>query len=498
MDNCRENVDERCNFRASHSFLTFDSSEGDAPVLRIPMASLDFGRRPADSVDIELFPRVVPEGWSGTLTVRGAFEHSAFPRDEEIDYSLKSFRWSAANPRGKGAVTGTVVADDQSVLTIPFTPDAPGEWHLELTPRETVSKKHYPATASLFVQHERFRGLMPFLGELHSHTTHSDGRETPVYCGLKALEYGHDFYALTDHRSYVGGKRARDGLARIGLDSLLVLMGEEMHPENEALRENRDIVGFMYHLVAVGQSRGIMDEFRKDPDRSNREVEEIVAELSVRSMHPGIDLAVYAEAIWKTRKARELGGIVLFSHPTWSWPMHLDTPSYEQFLADREFDAIEAMTGVDTTTISENRWSSPQQKTFPVVGVSDRHHWGPGAPPGPCTYVLAPELTREAVLDAIRDRRSLAFDADGRGHIVGPWELVEFAEFYLTRVWPHRRTLKQAQAALGLTHLRLLSQAETFAPDWESTGTGISETLVAAAHEMNREAAEFDQRSYAW
>ena len=43
-------------------------------------------------------------------------------------------------------------------------------------------------------------------GNLHSHTTNSDGKLSPEETVAKYKELGHDFISLTDHRKYVYNK----------------------------------------------------------------------------------------------------------------------------------------------------------------------------------------------------------------------------------------------------------------------------------------------------
>ncbi len=64
-------------------------------------------------------------------------------------------------------------------------------------------------------------------GDMHMHTTVSDGRASPEEVVLVAVEKGLDFIAVTDHDSFEGAIRARRAAASAGLD-LVVIIGSEV------------------------------------------------------------------------------------------------------------------------------------------------------------------------------------------------------------------------------------------------------------------------------
>ena len=88
---------------------------------------------PPDTPDSTLTPRVVPEGWQGRLRLSGDYAHARLTPGVSYEYALTSMRWFADTKRGPEPVTGTAVAGPRGGLTIPFAPDAPGEWLLEIT-----------------------------------------------------------------------------------------------------------------------------------------------------------------------------------------------------------------------------------------------------------------------------------------------------------------------------------------------------------------------------
>ena len=402
---------------------------------------------PADSDNHELFPRVVPEGWSGALRVRGEYAHTELVPGVKYDYTLKSMRWYADTKRRNAPIAGSVTADRRGILVIPFKPDAPGEWVLEVTSADK-SVRSLPRLG-LYVSRPEHHKLRPYIGDLHAHSTGSDGQQEPAYVAMWARKVGFDFCALTDHGNFKSsGEMIRKTRGKLG-DRMLLIRGEELH-----------MGGCDFHYVGLGHKRG-MEAFRqKNEVIWRREVAQIVKELEGRTTVPRLDLKIYAEGVWKMRRVKAQGGFVLFSHPYWSWnnSLFIDEAHREQAFLDREFDAVEAITAVDRSFMMSNRIAQEQGEAGPlrVVGVSDSHSWHVDGAGGNCwTYVLAEALTQASVFEAIRAGRSLACEkADNRVRLVGPFELVDFADFYHRKLLPLKRRVMELEAGLAFSALR--------------------------------------------
>lgn len=464
------------------------------------MPTQRFGRRTADTAEYSMMPRVVPADWQGTLDIWGEYEHTRLEPGTAYTYSLRSMKWNAGSSRKKAAVDGVASPDARGVLSIPFNPDFPGEWQVEIHFEEDARRSyHLPATLGAYVRSREEFDLKPYLGELHSHSDQSDGMQTPVYCSIRAREFGYDFYTLTDHRNYDPSLRVLAAAPLVLGDSMLLLPGEEVHPESEQV-EDGAFAHYVYHLTAIGHTESVRDLYLADPEGSRAEVATIVAELERKGVVDGLDVRAYAESVWKARKVRELGGVLLFAHPYWPWPSNLDEAAREQTFLDREYDAVEVITPVDTSNVMPNRWAGDalSGNAYPVVGVADCHNWGPEVEMSTCTYVLAEELSAGAVLDAIRAGRSLAYETDGRGRLVGPWELIDFAEFYLLRLWPLKKRIMTMQAAIAFENLRTLSAPDAFETGWETAAAEHADPgLTGMARRLDDELQSLEMRLWA-
>lgn len=410
-----------------------------------------------ESPELLVSPTIVAEGWHGELVVRGEYAHTRFLPSVCYKVSLASTFFHAVGGRRKLPLALTACADQDGTLRVPFAPDIAGAWTARIE-SEQDSRKHLPIMLALYVLPGALSGLRAYIGELHSHSARSDGTQEPAYPPMRARTYGYDFFALTDHWCYDSSAEMIRAVGKSLGSRMLLLNGEEMHPERELLRLPAEEQPHFhhYHYAAIGHTASVRDAFLASPERTQREVAAIAAQIGARGVTPAVDLLPYAEGVWKVRKAKELGGIVLFSHPYWATPVNLDAGAIEQTFRDREYDAVEALSSADASSYMPNRWyrTGADGTPDPAVGVSDAHSWNESATQSCFTLVVAERLDPESVLEAVRKGRSVACRPDDPPTLVGPLELVDLAAFYLRHVLPKRRRITSLQGALALSRLR--------------------------------------------
>jgi hypothetical protein len=212
--------------------------------------------------------------------------------------------------------------------------------------------------------------------DFHVHTFFGDGALPPWEIAAEAWRRGLDVIAVTNHNQMVA---ARLGAWLVGRGSEpLLLKGEEITAPN-------------YHLVAIGISHSI----------------------SWRSSAADAIAAVHAQ-----------GGVAIAAHPV---------------RKQDEYDA-RAMASLDGTEVAnpviyeeprsaaelvefERRVKAHNPRVAPI-GASDFHH---RSPLGLCrTYVVVNDRSEQAVLDAIRHGRTVAYDNEG--HAIGEPALVQIVE----------------------------------------------------------------------
>lgn len=195
-----------------------------------------------------------------------------------------------------------------------------------------------------------------FKGNLHTHTTNSDGRRSPEDVLKLYRENGYDFTALTDH-----WKRAPEETAF--LDSMLILPGIEL---------DYTLPAQVIHIVGVGVDESVLKASRNGGPQS------------------GIDAI------------RRAGGRAILAHPAWS----LNTPEV--------IGALRGLTAAEIfNSVSDMPWNGDRADSTGVLDTaaanghvlntvaSDDSHFYEGEE---CTsYIMlqADELTQENVLKAL-------------------------------------------------------------------------------------------------
>lgn len=202
-------------------------------------------------------------------------------------------------------------------------------------------------------------GQIWYKGNLHTHTTISDGKSAPEDTLKLYASNGYDFIALTDHWKYGNG----------GIDEatgILVFPGCEYHT-GATVQEG------IYHVVCAGADR------EPDLDRTNG--------------LPPVQTII--------TKIKEAGGAAILAHPSWS----MDEASKVKEL--NGLDAIEIY-----NTMSGRPWNiRPYSGDFydrlcadnvllGAVAADDTHFYD-GDQCVSFIYVKAESCTREALRDAI-------------------------------------------------------------------------------------------------
>ncbi len=209
------------------------------------------------------------------------------------------------------------------------------------------------------------RGPGCYRGDLHLHTVHSDGQRTPEELAKAAREAGLDFFASTDHNT----NAAHRAWGEVELDGLLVLPGEEVTTRHG-------------HWLAVGLPDGAWVDWRYGRGGLPR----------------------YAAQV------RQAGGLVVAAHPAAPMP----SIAWEHGYA--HVDAVEVWNGrwgIDDE-VSLRIWDRllRRGRRVAAVGGSDAHAYA-DAVGRPQVCVYAPELSRSALVDALRRGRAYLADSAG-------------------------------------------------------------------------------------
>lgn len=301
-------------------------------------------------------------------------------------------------------------------------------------------------------------GRYPFVGDLHMHTTRSDGREDPAVVCANYRRYGYDFTVVSDHQRYYPSLEAIEAYKDVKID-MNIVPGEEVHmPPVYGMRNAVHIVNFggEYSINALTQGehwedKGTAAEYRslngKCPDvMSYDEYQAKMQALADKTEVPdNVDALPYAVCCWIFDEIKKANGLGIFAHPTWKRDSYHVPEAFSRYMIDtKPFDAFEVLGG-------ENYFEQNGFQTImyydalargiklPIVGSTDSHSsYYTNRNAFICeTIVFSPENERTALIQSIKDFYSTAVDTISTEYrIVGENRLVRYSRFLLDNFFP--------------------------------------------------------------
>ena len=166
-------------------------------------------------------------------------------------------------------------------------------------------------------------------GNLHSHTTNSDGKPAPQERVDGYVEQGYDYLCLSDHHA----------ITRVDSvscpDSFVLLQGVELHPDNP-------FGGQKHHFLALN--------VQEDIDAQNMPPQHVINEV-IRQ-----------------------GGSIWLAHPHWSSVNILrDTAALEGLAGIEVFNTTCRCAGRGESSIHWDDWMETEDQLYPALGNDDSH-----------------------------------------------------------------------------------------------------------------------------
>ena len=399
--------------------------------------------------DYAVYPSILPCGKETTLTIIPRAWSFFFFEGEDYTVKLTSVFGDEDDYHSPQNFVLLSVKAAGGVLTFPYTPAMEGE-HLVRVFREDKQL----CELVTYALEEDLYGLRPLKGDLHTHSYRSDGRCDPPFLATHFREQGYDFFALTDHNRYYPGDEIDVAFAGVNT-GLLRIVGEEVHA-----------TGCPVHIVHNGGNATIIPLFGNEAENYEREVADIQAALP--DTIPAQYRSRYARVKWVVDHIHAVGGLATFAHPFWrpslSRTFNVVDEFSELLLMAGMFDAFELIGGINAVALNRqvNFWADLRAKglDIPVVGSSDIHRIGPDGPtfPNSFTVAFATDNTQEAVLDAVKNGRTVAVEASGTGYDrcyrpYGSTRLISYAQYLLSHYFPHRQRILAGEGEMMRRYL---------------------------------------------
>jgi len=385
----------------------------------------------------DTFPRIVPADKETEITIRPLFDHCKF--DSQTRYQLTYYPteefaqksgWPEKNhpkvrlDNGDLRFTQYFEAEQEHVILIHSL--------TEKEPKLITEFRFYSLQPDLFKRY-------PYKGDVHIHTYHSDGRESPGYVAAIYRRAGFDFIAIADHGKYAPSIEAQEVFKGLDID-LGIFPGEEVHPPDNPV-----------HMVNCGGKFSVNDIMRNEESTYRAEVKTIQDKLI--DLPPGVDPYQYASCRWCFDKIREAKGLGIFCHPYW-FAGHRYTPSgaiTSLLLKEQPYDVYELIGGYgrlepesNPLQVARYHEERAQGRQIAIVGVSDSHgcertelfNWF-----YTIAFAASPEL--DDIISSVKDLYSVAVEAlpNELARPFGPFRLVKYALFLIREIMPQHHEL---------------------------------------------------------
>lgn len=401
----------------------------------------------------DIFPKVFLGDRQQSVTIQPLGLHAAFEAHKQ--YVLRIFKVNQSNPKvypersGRSELTVTPDADGCLRFTAYF--EGEGEHFINIYDDPEAKPRLTLSVYSLF---DDMVGRYPLRGDLHMHTCRSDGKESPAVVSANYRGHGYDFFAITDHHRYYPSLEA---IAAFGdLTDFVIVPGEEVHlPLNNVHYVN---FGGKFSVNAIVTPSKNQEKAGDDPawrtmdgtnapatmtvDEFKAMIEERANSVPRKNRSEQLSFAVMQ---WTHEQVQAAEGLGIFPHPYWLCQMMQLPEDYTEFVYQQApFDAFEVLGG--ESIYSHNGFQTGfyyEMKArgidHPIVGSTDSHGSTEHNKNGlVCsTIVFAPENTREALIDSIKAKYSVAVDSiSAEYRLVGDFRFIKYGSFLMENYFP--------------------------------------------------------------
>ncbi len=402
-------------------------------------------------LNYDIFPKVIPVGREVTVTIAPRGGHADFQSGKE--YTLDILTTTEGRrpfySRRDNFARHTVQGAENGSIAVTHTFSKECEYYLRVMAEEKIVVQ-----MSVYAIEEDLVGRYPYMGDMHMHSTRSDGKEHPFIVAANYRKAGYDFMAITDHRRFYPSLETKAFYEDLNLD-LKLYTGEEVHlPGNDI-----HIVNFAgdYSVNALLENSEHCKEKGKDPAwRSvNGEcppvlsVEEYEAEVNALAQTLDIPAHIerfqYASCVWICNHIKKAGGLGIFAHPYWIYGVYQVPEDFTDYMFETQpFDAFEVFGGL--TYFQQNGFQvqkyhdyAARGKRVPIVGNTDTHGSTPYNPDwhSARSMVLAHENSRDAIVGAVKDSYNVAVqDIKDHVEVLGTLRMMKYCWFLYEHYFP--------------------------------------------------------------
>ncbi len=375
-------------------------------------------------------PLLVREGIAQTVTVTPLGRGLAF--EDGTDYQvevipMEIYEGSFVDDRTQ--FDCMTVRPQNGVISVTYTFHDEQEWTLRIAPiRDGVPGK--AVVVHVYSLLPDLYGRNPYRGDLHAHSTGSDGQEDPLVVAANYRKEGYDLFALTDHSNWYPSDEVLHAYGEVPV-GIKLYHGEEVH------------LNGTIHIVGFGGKWSVTDLYHTDAEAIHAA---LLQEAQGMETPYGVDALEYCTRKWITEQIRAAGGMVIVPHPYWihrPGVYNMNTKMLEYVLKTGLYDAFELTGGqeIHENNVQTAFWQQMRAEgmQIPIVGSSDSHGTDYASFFGMSkTILFAEDLEYDTVCGAVKDFYTVAVEEDygEKPRVFGPYRLVKYARFLLSDYFP--------------------------------------------------------------
>lgn len=273
--------------------------------------------------------------------------------------------------------------------------------------KEGVREKKALQSFRVYALEEDIFNLRPYKGDVHMHTTYSDGKNTIEEMAVKCLERGLDYQAMSDHHCYEASADLIKKLEDVPT-SLSAFTAEEVHASS-------------VHVHSFGAQQSVTKLIADNLEAFKQRIAQIEKTLPQDMFY--MDKRDIAEAEAAFEYVRKAGGMAIFNHPYWrkvSLTLHLRDAVIDSLFERANFDAVEFINGSigdDRTDLCLAQYCRilSKNKKVRIIGNSDAHYLRKVA--NGYTIAFAKSKSLADIKDAIMNFKNVAVDNRPVGYV---------------------------------------------------------------------------------
>lgn len=361
------------------------------------------------------------------ISLRGNYLVAVFPR-YKFEYN--------SDREGSYYKPFTVLAENNA-LTISYYYESEQEYIIQIKPEVSEGRIEQVIETSVYALENDLFSKKVMKGDLHLHTTFSDGLESPLHRTVQARKNGFDFIAITDHNGYHGSKFLIEKMKSCP-NNIVFIKGEEVHAKSCPV-----------HILSLGASSAIAPLVTNIGDKQNTKLMDLKKRYA-SNLDDSVNCEAFVAAMDVFNKIREAGGVSVLCHIYWD---AVDGTNYKRLGAPEQlidalvenctFDAFEITSGapekdLKANYLQESYYREKLPKNFPIIGITDTHTTLEGLSIFGKNYtiVFADECSEQGILNAIRSGFSVSVDSVGQTICHGSLRLIKYATFLIERYFP--------------------------------------------------------------